>query len=74
MVHFFGILEPGTRQAIHGAEAPLKKSFFSFADPAQRRDEVLSPAERDALILAGKLPEVDAEDRRFSYAVGMNPL
>lgn len=66
MIHFFGILKPGTRQPIASAEAPLKKNFFSFADPAQRQDEVLSPAERDALILAGKLPEAEAEARRSS--------
>jgi hypothetical protein len=73
MIHFFGILDPGRRRRVATAEAPNKTSMFSL-DDADRRDAMLSPAEQDALILAGKLPEEAAEDRRFTFSLAFHSL
>ena len=74
MIHFFGILELGSRRHVNDAEAPNKTSLFSFGDDTNPRDELLSPAEQDVLILTGKQPEDAAEDRRFTYSLAFHSL
>ena len=74
MIHFFGILELGSRRHVNDAEAPNKTSLFSFGDDTNPRDELLSPAEQDVLILTGKQPEDSAEDRRFTYSLAFHSL
>ena len=72
VIHFFGILELGNRRRVADAEAPNKTSLFSFGDELPTRDELLSPAEQDALILTGKQPEDSAEERRFTYSLAFH--
>ena len=74
MIHFFGILELGNRRAVADAEAPHKKNFFSLDDTLPTQDELLSPAEQDALILTGKQPEDSVDDRRFAYSLALHSL
>ena len=73
VIHFFGILELGNRRRVADAEAPNKTSLFSFGDDElPTRDELLTPAEQDALILTGKQPEDSAEERRFTYSLAFH--
>jgi hypothetical protein len=72
VIHFFGILELGHRRPVGDAEAPNKTSLFSFGEELPTRDELLSPAEQDALILNGKQPDDSAEERRFTYSLAFH--
>jgi hypothetical protein len=72
VIHFFGILELGNRRRVADAEAPNKTSLFSFGDELPTRDELLTAAEQDALILTGKQPEDSAEERRFTYSLAFH--
>lgn len=78
MIHFFGVLELGKRRPVGDAEAPNKTSLFSFGDELTShdelatRDELLSPAEQDALILTGKQHYDAAEERRFTYSLAFH--
>jgi hypothetical protein len=69
VIHFFGILELGNRRHVSDAEAPNKTSLFSFDTYSDTRDDILSAAEQDALILCGKQHEDSAEERRFTYSL-----
>jgi hypothetical protein len=72
VIHFFGILELGKRRPVADAEAPNKTSLFSFGEDIATRDDLLSPAEQDALILTGKQPEDWGDDRRFTYSLAFH--
>ncbi|MEO8685628.1 MAG: hypothetical protein ABI414_12395 [Devosia sp.] len=74
MIHFFGVLELGSRRHINDAEAPNKTSLFSFGDESDQRDELLSPAEQDMLILTGKQPGENVDERRFTYSLALHSL
>lgn len=74
MIHFFGILELGSRRHVRDAEAPNKTSLFSFGDEGGQRDALLSPAEQDVLILTGKQPGENAEERRFTHSLALHSL
>ena len=76
MIHFFGILELGSRRHVSDAEAPNKTSLFSFGDDNDndQHDELLSPAEQDVLILTGKQPSDATEERRFTYSLAFHSL
>ena len=74
MIHFFGILELGSRRHVSDAEAPNKTSLFSFGDDSDQHDELLSLAEQDVLILTGKQPIDAAEERRFTYSLAFHSL
>ena len=74
MIHFFGILELGSRRHIRDAEAPNKTSLFSFGSDRDQHDELLSTAEQDVLILTGKQPSDAAEERSFTHSLAFHSL
>ncbi|MCW5721845.1 MAG: hypothetical protein KIS86_11950 [Devosia sp.] len=57
MVHFFGILHPGSPRRRAAAEAPAKASFFG----GEVGSAAVSRLEWEAFYLSGKAPEPDAE-------------
>lgn len=66
MVHFFGILHPGSLERRPTAEAPAKASFFGGAVG----DEALTRLEWEAGYLSGKAPEPDIDRDRSEKTLG----
>lgn len=63
MFTLFGILSPAKSRPIASEEAPFKRAFFGGPPDAA---VVTSPAEEDALHLAGKQPE--PAERRLGHS------
>ena len=57
MVHFFGILNPGSGKPVNAPEAPCKAQFFGGLPDFSLGAVPMSRAEQDACYLAGKGPE-----------------
>jgi hypothetical protein len=62
MVHFFGILGPGTSKRHVAPDAPQKAGFFGGVPDTSFGAVPLSRAEQDACFLAGRQPEPAEDD------------
>jgi len=62
MLHFFGILHPGTKDRHHADEAPAKASFFGGLPDAAFGAVPMSRLEQQACYLNGKAPEPARQD------------